>query len=122
MSRWLALVVKRRVCGHVLVDQRHGANNHVVPNGKGVGDDATVGTHAYVVTNVQVIVFKAKGFIPATTTLAYAVNIGGFGFALGSMANLISLTHGLNPTSKPLRFQPVRVFVGRHTNDCACGS
>lgn len=62
MSRWLALVVKRRVCGHVLVDQRHGANNHVVPNGKGVGDDATVGTHAYVVTNVQVIVFKAKGF------------------------------------------------------------
>ena len=31
------------------------------------------------------------GFIPASITLAYAVNIGGFGFALGSMANLIAL-------------------------------
>ncbi|MDN5988194.1 MAG: anion permease [Hafniaceae bacterium] len=43
-----------------------------------------------VISNVPATILLL-GFIPATTTLAYAVNIGGFGFALGSMANLIAL-------------------------------
>ncbi len=43
-----------------------------------------------VISNVPATIMMLN-FVPSGVTLAYAVNIGGFGFALGSMANLIAL-------------------------------
>ncbi|CCV46998.1 anion transporter [Yersinia enterocolitica] len=43
-----------------------------------------------VISNVPAIILLLN-YLPSSVLVAYAVNIGGFGFALGSMANLIAL-------------------------------
>ena len=43
-----------------------------------------------VISNVPATILLTQ-WMPANTVLAYAVNVGGFGFVLGSLANLIAL-------------------------------
>ncbi|MDE2260249.1 MAG: anion transporter, partial [Betaproteobacteria bacterium] len=43
-----------------------------------------------VISNVPATIFLTQ-WIPPSPLLAYAVNVGGFGFVLGSLANLIAL-------------------------------
>lgn len=43
-----------------------------------------------VISNVPATILLLN-YVPASKALAYAVNVGGFGFVLGSMANLIAL-------------------------------
>ncbi|NDU93020.1 MAG: anion transporter [Ferrovum sp.] len=43
-----------------------------------------------VISNVPATILFTQ-WVPANTVLAYAVNVGGFGFVLGSLANLIAL-------------------------------
>ena len=43
-----------------------------------------------VISNIPATILLLN-YLPSSTLVAYAVNIGGFGFALGSMANLIAL-------------------------------
>ena len=43
-----------------------------------------------VISNVPATILLLK-YLPASKTIAYAVNAGGFGFVLGSLANLIAL-------------------------------
>jgi Na+/H+ antiporter NhaD/arsenite permease-like protein len=43
-----------------------------------------------VISNVPATILLTQ-WVPANAVLAYAVNVGGFGFVLGSLANLIAL-------------------------------
>jgi hypothetical protein len=54
-------VVKRRPFRDVFIDERHGPDRDVIPDTQGVRDDATVGPHADIVTNDQVVRVEPKG-------------------------------------------------------------